>query len=378
MPDMLPADPPRSRSLTDVWPNVIGALDRQGGSWFPPARSAIVFVVDGLGALNLGARSGHSRFLASRATKRDVARTVFPSTTAAALASLMTATAPGEHGIVGYRALVPGRGVVANQLTGWESEGMDPSTWQRSPTVFERAAAQGRPCFVVSKETHVGSGYTRAVFRGAEFVSARGMDERAEIAEELAVRHPGALVYLYTPDLDRIGHRSGWESDEWATALEAVDAAARRLDATRGAGIGVVVTADHGMVDVPPHRQVLLVDGDDVLRGVREIGGEPRMLHVYLEADADADAVLAAWRARESARSWVMSRAEAIEAKLFGAVDPEVASRIGDIVIAARSKIAYYDDRLVDKSAQKMVGQHGSLTPEERIVPLVPLGAFAG
>ena len=73
----------------------------------------------------------------------------------------------------------------------------------------------------------------------------------------------------------------------------------------------------------------------------------------------------------------MISRTEAIEAGLFGPVADEVRARIGDVLVAPRAGIAYYDDRLADKGAQKMVGQHGSLTHEERIVPLIRLGAFA-
>ena len=100
------------------------------------------------------------------------------------------------------------------------------------------------------------------------------------------------------------------------------------------------------------------------------------MLHLYAEPDASED-VLARWRASESGRSWVLSRSEAVDAGLFGPVAAAVLPRIGDVVVAARSGIAYYDDRLEDKGAQRMVGQHGSLTNEERSVPLIRLGAFA-
>ena len=41
----LPADPPRSRSLTGVLTQSVAALDGSS-EWFAPARSAVVFVVD--------------------------------------------------------------------------------------------------------------------------------------------------------------------------------------------------------------------------------------------------------------------------------------------------------------------------------------------
>lgn len=372
----LPADPSRTRRLTGVLPQLIAALEG-GSEWFAPASSAIVVVVDGLGARNLAARAGHARFLAPRALKKNVARSVFPSTTAAALTSLLTGTWPGEHGIVGYRVRIPGTDLVPNQLHGWETDGLDPRTWQRREPLLEREAAQGRACFVVSRADYVGSGFTAAILRGATFVSADDFSERAAIAADLAARHPGSLVYLYAPDLDSVGHRSGWESDEWSTALERVDAAIATLAGRLASGVGAVVTADHGMVDVPRHRQLLLTEGDGLVEGVRLIGGEPRMLHLYAE-DGEAPHVHARWQQAESSRSWVMTRAEAIDAGLFGpVVDDEVRPRIGDVLVAARAAVAYYDDRVADKGSQRMIGQHGSLTDEERTVPLIRLGAFA-
>ncbi|MFH8249895.1 alkaline phosphatase family protein [Microbacterium sp. B2969] len=371
----LPAEPPRARSLTRVVPELLAALGG-GGDWFGPAMSAVVFVVDGLGARNLSARTGHARFLAERGGRKDVARSVFPSTTAASLTSLLTGVEPGEHGLVGYRVRIPGTDDAPNQLKGWETDGLDPLTWQRAQPILSRESAAGRPCFVVSRPKFAGSGFTHATMRGAEFVPAPDAGTGASIAADVAAQHPGSLVYLYAPELDGIAHKHGWESDEWAEGLESVDAAARSLSAGLRPGIGALVTADHGIVDVPRHRHVLLTAGDGLVDDVRVIGGEPRMLHLYTE-EGRADAVLDAWRASEGARSWVVSRDEAIAAGLFGPVDDGVRERIGDVVVAARAGIAYYDDRLADKGPQNMIGQHGSLTDEERTVPLIRLGAFA-
>ncbi|WP_295854610.1 alkaline phosphatase family protein [uncultured Microbacterium sp.] len=371
----LPADPPRSRSLTGVVEQSIAALTGES-EWFAPARSAIVFLIDGLGSHNLAARRGHARFLGAVGGRKDIARTVFPSTTAAALSSLLTGTDPGVHGIVGYRARIPGTDTAPNQLHGWETDGLDPHTWQRSEPLFARRSAAGRPSFVVSRPSYTGTGFTEATLRGAEFFPSDDLDERVRLAADLAARHPGSITYLYAPELDTAGHRDGWESDRWTDALERVDAAARRLADAIDAHTGVLVTADHGMVDVPAHKHVLLRAGDPRLDGVALLGGEPRMLHLYTE-EGRADAVASVWRESEAARAWVMTRDEAIAADLFGVVDDDVRPRIGDVLVAARGRFAYYDDREADKRPRRMVGQHGSLTDEERTVPLLRLGAFA-
>lgn len=367
----LPADPPRARSLTGVVAQMSAALDGTS-DWFAPARSAVVLVVDGLGAKNLAARAGHARFLTQAGSKKDVARTVFPSTTASALTSLLTATWPGEHGIVGYRARVPGTDDVVNQLRGWDTDGL-PLTWQRSVPL---ATSSGRPFHTVTKREYAGTGFTAATQAGAEFHGVDDLVERMQTAADIASRDPGSLVYLYAPELDGIGHRRGWESDEWLVGLEKMDAAARAFAGALGPGVGAIVTADHGMVDVPRHRHVLLAEGDRLLDGVRLIAGEPRMLHLYAESGA-ADDLLQNWRDIEGSRSWVLSRDELIASGIMGPTHPDVAPRIGDVVVAARAGIVYYDDRVADKAPQKMIGQHGSFTPEERVVPLLRLGAFA-
>ena len=369
----LPADPAHARSLTDVVPDLLAAIAGSSDR-LAPVRSGIVLVIDGLGARNLADRAGHARFLRAHTSRKDVACSVFPSTTASALTSLLTGAPVGEHGLVGYRALVPGTDTLRNQLTDWGAGMLDPLRWQRAASLL--AAASGAPRFVVTKPDYAGTGFTVATMRGAEFHGERDVFARVELAAALARRHDGALVYVYAPELDAVGHKRGVESDEWAAALETVDAAARRLHEGAGHGVGVLVTADHGMVDVPRRGHVLLQDGDPLLAGVRHIGGEPRMLHLYAEPGA-AESVRTSWEA-EAGRAWVFARDEAIAAGLFGPhVDDVVRERIGDVLVAARSRIAYYDARPADTSAQKMIGQHGSLTPEERIVPLVRLGAFA-
>src|SRR5690606_26490180 len=225
--------------------------------------------------------------------KKDVAGSVFPTTTAAALTSLLTGTAPGTHGMVGYRVLDPGRDALVNQLTEWESAGVDPLVWQSAPTLFEQAAAAGHPAFAVGVPAYADTGFTRATLRGAEFRPAKSVADRVELAWELADAHDGAMVYCYLPEVDKAGHRYGIDSAEWVAALEDVDAAlSRRIPD----GVGVIVTADHGMVDVPAHRQLAIDAAGGWYDGIRHIGGEPRMLHVYTEPDADLSRILERWR----------------------------------------------------------------------------------
>lgn len=375
MSSIVPAGASDTRILTGVAQDLIGSLTGDETS-LRPARSVVLFVVDGLGAIQLRTHRGHARFLAAHATKRDVARTVFPTTTASALTSLLTGAWPGRHGLVGYRVLDPDRGVLANQLNGYERDGLDPDSWQLERTLFERAADAGLQSFSVSMPTYADTGLTRAIMRASRFVGEKDLEQRVRVAISLADRHDGAVVYCYVPELDQVGHRHGVASDRWVATLERIDAALRPAERLPE-GVAALVTADHGMVDVPRHRHVLLRDGDPRLDGVAHLGGEPRMLHVYAEPRTDPRALAESWRVESGATADVATRDEAIAAGLFGPdVHDVVRGRVGDVLVAARGAWAFYDDRLTDKKPQDMVGQHGSVTPEETMVPFIRLGAY--
>lgn len=377
---MLPAPKSDRISLADVLPSCLSAL---GGSenrlGLGRVSNAVVLLVDGLGAAALKSRAGHARTLAG-APGAVVIESGFPTTTAAALGSLTTGVSPGQHGLVGFMALDEANDRVVNQLSGWD-EKIDPASWQRAATVFEAAAAQGYRAFAIGAERYRTSGFTKAVLRGAQYLAGESVDDRFSAALE-QMNTPGApsLFYLYVPELDIAAHASGWESTEWTDRLEAVDAALREFLRHLRPTDGVLATADHGILDIPPHAHAFVDAVPGLLDGVRFIAGDPRCLQLHFERELpqqEREGLIRRWREAESSRAWVATREEAIAANWFGEVSAEVAPRIGDLLVAARKAIAYYDGRATSTHGQAMVGQHGSWSPEELRVPLLRFGAFA-
>ena len=351
----------------------------------PAVDRAVVVLIDGLGADPLRERAGHARTLASAmATKADIIATGVPTTTAAALATLTTGVGPGEHGIVGYAAVDAANDRVVNQLRGWDLR-MQPEVWQPVPTLFEQAGGRGLDAVVIGAPQYRDSGFTHAVLRGARYLEGRRpADRAAALIELLADQSWRGIAYVYLPELDQAAHQHGWRSHEWTTALETADATVASVlpvlaEPRSKVRTGLLVTADHGMVDVPPHGHVVLEPGAELLRGVHHVAGEPRMLHLHTK-DGTAEAITDLadrWRASEASRSWIATRQEAIDAGWFGPVRPDVLPRIGEVLIAARSLVAYATAEQEAAGAGSMVGQHGSWTPEETRVPLLRFGAFA-
>lgn len=378
---MLPATNSARPSLADVLPSCLDAILGRGNALgLPRVDRAVVLLVDGLGLSSLRARTGHARTMVRAMTKTSIATAGFPTTTAANLATLTTGDPPGVHGLVGYTVLDTAHDRIVNQLSGWD-DGLDPATWQRSLTVFERAVSLGIPSVVVAQERYRDSGFTRAVLRGAGYASGKSVSERFAAARRALDSIDQGIVYLYVPELDQAAHAHGWESGQWTDSLEAVDAELGAFSESLGRDEGVLVTADHGVLDVPARSHVLFGEDQALVDGIRFVAGEPRCLQLHFALDASAAlraAVLERWRSAEGERASVVTRDEAIAGGWFGpVVDDAVVPRIGDILVAARKAVAYYDVRVESQAGRHMIGQHGSFSSEETAVPLLRFGAFS-
>lgn len=338
---------------------VAGFQDRLGlGS----ARRVVVCLIDGLGWQSLREHLPDAPHLASIAGGSIDAP--FPSTTPVGLASLGTGLLAGEHGLVGASFEYPETGEILAPLQ-WGRH-PTPMAVQPEPTVFERVAAAGVRVTSLSPAAYAHSGLTRAVLRGSDYRGVEDAPERLALLRELHAQPGPGYTYVYWPELDRIGHEFGVASPDWRAALRRADDLVGGLLRGLVPGDLLVVTADHGMVDCPTDRRILLEDQPGLQAGVRRWAGEPRVRHVYVEGGASAD-VLDAWREVLADRAHVMARDDVIERGLLGPVDPLLADRIGDIVVVARED--WMLASRVDATVSSLIGQHGGLTPDEILVP---------
>ncbi|HYT27283.1 MAG TPA: nucleotide pyrophosphatase/phosphodiesterase family protein [Actinomycetota bacterium] len=383
----IPAPPvPRygEASLSELLPSALAALDVPGCRnplGLEPARRACLLVVDGLGWELLQANRERAPFLAAAAEGGSPLTAGYPSTTASSLASIGTGRPPAEHGLVGYTIALPGMDRAFNCLR-WSPYGLGgskdlrgrvvPERIQPEPTAFERAAADGIQVSLLGPAEHAGSGFTRAVLRGGDYAGVLSLGDQAAAALHRLAGSRRSLVYAYHPDLDRTGHVRGIGTDAWRLQLAHVDRLAAHLAERLPHDAVLLVTGDHGMVDLRPEQRIDLADQPELAGGVRLLAGEARARHVHVAEGAAGD-VLAAWREVLGDSMWVVSRDEAIGAGWFGPHVPDrVRPRIGDVVAAAFGPVGIVQ-RDVDPSQARLTGHHGSMTPAEQLVPLVEI-----
>ena len=334
----------------------------------PEARGAVVVLVDGLGYELLARRGGHAPYLRSLLPTAHRLDAGFPSTTATSMGTFGTGLPPGSHGLVGYDVLVPEADRIFNELS-WR-DGPVPELWQPATTVFERLGAADVPTTMIGPGYFDGSGLTRSALRGARFRAADRPEERVPATLAALRENPRQLVYLYWGEVDRTGHERGCDSLEWGLAVEEADAAIRAIARGLPPGVALYVTADHGMVDVPFASRIDLSAEPALDRGVRHFGGEPRAPMLYVEAGAAAD-VAQAWREKLADQAYVRTREQVLDEGWFGSVTDRVAHRIGDVVVACLGEVAVIDPRRHGRLVLSLLGVHGSVTDDERAIPLL-------
>ncbi|WGX99114.1 alkaline phosphatase family protein [Nocardioides sp. L-11A] len=362
------------RSLGDIVPAAAHALGSPlgpapTGLVLPDASSYVVFLIDGLGARLLERYAHAAPYLSALLETSPPATASVPSTTSTSLTTLGTGLTPGAHGLVGFTTRIPGTGDLLNALL-WDGD-VDPTEWQPHPTAFASLQAAGVRVTVVNKREFNGSGLTVAAHRGAEYVGVDRVGERiaAVVAASTPAPRQPALTYVYDGDLDWTGHRWGVASSQWLQQLAMIDHEAEQLREALPADRRLVVIADHGMVDVPAAARIDVSADDDLRSGVALVGGEARFRHLYCTGGAVPD-VVATWRERLGERAEVLTRAEAIGQGWFGPVDPSVLPRIGDVVVACRGEFAVLSTEGFPYET-KLIGMHGSLTPEEMLIPVL-------
>lgn len=356
-------------TLADLLPSLGAHLGLPGSDrlGLPAAERYLVLLIDGLGAEQLGEHAELAPFLTGL-EQRTITCGV-PSTTATSITSLGTGLAPGGHGIAGYTFWYPPKGQVLNALR-WPADlsGLDV---QPQLTFFERLNKAGIENGTIAPAAFADSGLTTVALRGARFwpvEDERDHRRRVELATAAVAAGNRNLSYCYERVLDHTGHGAGIDSPAWRAALAEVDALAASLREALPESVRLVITADHGMVDVPGDARVLVEDEPGLLTEVTAFAGEGRLRHLMVESGC-SEQVAARWRARLGERAWVRTRAEAVTEGWFGETPNRLAHRFGDVIVAMADDGAILSRKLVGELS--LVGMHGSLTSAEMGIPLL-------
>jgi predicted AlkP superfamily pyrophosphatase or phosphodiesterase len=286
---------------------------------------------------------------------------VVPSTTATALTSIATGMTPGVHGVVGYRVAVNGE--VLNVLR-WSTAAGD-ARRHIGPVDFQpHPAFCGQRPAIVTKAEFVRSGFSGAHLSDVRF---HGYRVPSTLVAELAVqlRKGEPFVYAYYDGIDKVSHEYGL-SAYFDAELAAADRLVGDILAILPPGAALVVTADHGQVDVGDN---LIELHPEVAAHVSFQSGEGRFRWLHARP-GHARHLLEAATEHHSDTGWVVSLDQVVDEHWFGPVVVESARRmLGDVALVARDPVSYHDP--ADGGPFELIARHGSVTADEMLVPLL-------
>lgn len=200
-------------------------------------RRVILVVLDGLrpDAIEHYGLPNLKRLSAGGAWTRQ-ARTVAPSVTAAAMASLLTGVGPGRHGIRSDRFHIPRASTTL------------------SPVPRVLAASHYPTAAFLAEIPVVFKGIAGGIANQLGIVDTRfiGQDSGSILRaarHTLSLQRRG-LIIIHWPDADRAGHEHGWMSGPYEAAARSMDAALGLLTALtevpRDPGTLLIALSDHG------------------------------------------------------------------------------------------------------------------------------------
>ena len=355
----------RGANVCGIVPAVLSCAPGARPHWFPEplqqARQVVLFVLDGLGWLQFERHRHLAPHLAQM--QGGPITTVAPTTTATALTSITTGLAPAEHGVVGYRMDLAGD--VVNTLR-WSTVHGDVRRQHVPRDVQPVPPFLGSAVPVISKVELETSAFSEAHLRGTRMMGWRTASGLAvEVGRQLRAGAP--FVYAYYDGIDKVAHERGF-GPFYEAELVAADRLVGDVMAQLVPGAALAVIADHGQVQVGDHT---LTPDAGVLAMVHHQSGEGRFRWLHAKPGALADLVQAAGEAHGGV-AWVRSREQMLDEAWFGSpMAPPVAGRLGDVALVAREPVSF--DEPADTGPFRLICRHGSMTPEEVLVPLLAL-----
>lgn len=343
--------------------------------FFHNVKKIVIFLIDGM---------GYNKFLKINTNIgfRDIIKvsSVFPTTTVAAVTSWFTGKTPKEHGLLGYILYLREIGSITNMIEftypgveGGIFSGLIKKRLHRLDNVFDLLKDRGFYGGVLTHANISNSGLSYLIHKNAHVMGYYYMgDLLATLKKKLAEDWQG-ILYIYWGHLDGLGHKKGPDSEAYEIEMTRLLLEIKKFAEEHIPNDTLlVVTSDHGMVQIPSSTNYFLKPTDTFNKLlVSPPGGEMRMMYFYLVKKSNYEFLRNYFEENYPSSCVFLTSREAVDMGLFGPgrVHPELYNRIGDAIMITKSNNAF--TYLYSGGEERLAGMHGSLTEDEVFVPAV-------
>lgn len=318
---------------------------------------------------------------------------VFPSTTANALSSVWTGTAPAQHGLVGFKLFLKEYGTVA-QMIGLSpafmgigardvlaDAGMEPEAFLATLGSAEQFSASDVAVHDFKGAQIVDSALSKMHGRGVAsrngVLSFADMLAQASTMLESVPPNQRAYLHLYWPSIDMLSHRHGpFGASTLAEAralfgqlqaglLDNLSPAARE-------GTLVCLMADHGHITYDKSQAILLSQHPELnAMLLMPPSGGVRFPYLYAKQGM-VQAVIDYVNRHLGELALPISAEKAFDLNLFGPKPyaKYARDRVGDVVLLMRDHATFIEPR-EEPFVREIVAGHGGLSADEMESPWI-------
>jgi hypothetical protein len=275
-------------------------------------------------------------------------RSQFPSTTTAHVTTMHTGLPVEDHGLYEWRVYEPALDAITIPLLVPPGAPYARGLLPDGPSFYQRLAVRhGATSTVFSPDRFSPSGFDAIALRGATLVPYSDLSSLP-----LALGAAPSYTYIYFDLIDTTGHRHGPSSPEFDdTCLRALDAIYTTFFSPTSPAFPntlLLLTADHGQIDVSPDRFTYLS-----LPGIAPAGSSRDL---FLNIPEDEIPTL---------NEQLGDAGQAVPStSLFGPIGPRLSARLPPVCLIPSPGHQIWLQGHEDIQSN-FLGHHGGLTPEE-------------
>ena len=320
-------------------------------------KKVILFVVDAMGANLINKKLPEDSFLRKNIVYKT--RTVFPSTTTSATTSIRNGKAPCENGWIGWIQYIK---EIDDEIIPFHGRGFYNDKQYDKDLMYKIAPVT----FIEDELNRIGV-KARILFPSFMEDGCEDIDSMCKRLIGLNLENEYKFIYAYWDKYDTYMHEYGPSSKICDAYLNHINYEIENLANNLDDETMLIVTADHGQIDVKEEYNICGSKYDKYL--YRKPALEPRAMTFYVK-DGMQDEFEKTFKQEFEDRFVLLTHKQALDMNLFGdrPYNERFEEFIGDfIAIGKANTILAYKEELTPS----MKGQHAGMTDDEMLVPII-------
>ena len=347
-------------------------------------KNIILYILDGFGMNLLNKFATSSKFLNKNLISPITS--VFPSTTSAAITSIISGKTPWEHGAIGWTLYFKEFAKNIDYLPNWDSITYKTQNAKKyniidyigADNIFNKisnTAHDIQQFYLTHKELSQSSNILRNSGT-AEIIPYQDSKHLYKTLNKLILKSNSTrkLIFVYSSSPDNIEHHHGVYADEVEKFIQETDSALEKLSLQlKGTDTTILISADHGLIDVDKYfyvnEDVKLFDSM-----IMPTFPEPRFISFFVKKHKMKQFEEAFQKYED--KFLLFERDEFLKHKFLGngKMHPKIDDFIGDYMAIAISDSAMKSIYMQNgKWKKEFYAHHAGLTEDEMLVPLIKI-----